>query len=281
VQPGFTQTGKASWYGDAFHGRKTANGEIYDMTAISAAHPTMPLPSYVRVTNLGNGRSIIVRVNDRGPYHAGRVIDLSRRVADALDFRRFGTANVKVDYIRPAGVAGSDDRQLIASLRTDGSPAQFDGGSGIGSTMIASIMPRRPEPAPASVPTPVPPQQPQQTPALAMSPPQRPPEQRSIPNLRTQPLVFEPEEGTTAIAQSTRGGAGSVPMPPVRPLDLATIPGASVPIAVPPRRTGFVPTSTGTATFFAPLPRQEWKARVGGNNPFGTLDMTGLVPLRD
>jgi rare lipoprotein A len=280
VQPGYTQTGRASWYGDAFHGRKTANGEIYDMTAISAAHPTMPLPSYARVTNLGNGRSIIVRVNDRGPYHGGRVIDLSKRVADALDFRRFGTANVKVDYIRPAGVAGSDDRQLVASLRTDGSPAQFDGGSGIGTTMIAAILPQRAEPAPSPAPVPSPPPQ-QQSSILAMAPPQRPPEQRSIPNLQAQPVVFEPEEGMTAIGRSTRGLPGGVPLPPVRPLDLATIPGASVPIAPPPRRTGFAPASTGTATFFAPLPRREWKARVGGNGPFGTLDTTGLMPLRD
>jgi rare lipoprotein A len=96
-QPRATQIGMASYYGAAFHGRRTANGEVYDMSSISAAHPTMPLPSYARVTNVTNGRSIIVRVNDRGPFHSNRVMDVSQRVAQALDFRRMGTAQVKID----------------------------------------------------------------------------------------------------------------------------------------------------------------------------------------
>ena len=88
--PSYTAIGMASWYGAAFHGRRTANGEVYDMASLSAAHPTMPLPSYARVTNLGNGYSVIVRVNDRGPYHAGRVMDVSSRVADVLDMKAHG-----------------------------------------------------------------------------------------------------------------------------------------------------------------------------------------------
>jgi len=222
-------------------------------------------------------RSIVVRVNDRGPYHGGRVIDLSKRVADALDFRRFGTANVKVDYLRPAGIAGSDDRQLIASLRTDGSPADLDGGPGLARTMIAAITPA-PQSAPPPFPTPRQPEiqpAPTASPALAMASTQRPPEQRPIPNLGAQPVAFEPEEGTTAIARSARGG---VPLPPSRPLDLATIPGASVPIAAP-RRTGFAPAPGGTATFFAPFPPHQPPRKPRG--PFGTLDTTGLVPLRN
>ena len=125
--PTYTATGMASWYGAAFHGRRTANGEVYDMASLSAAHPTMPLPSYARVTNLGNGYSVIVRVNDRGPYHAGRVMDVSSRVADVLDMKAMGTAQVKVDYVGPAPMEGSDDSQLLASLRTDGSPANMIG----------------------------------------------------------------------------------------------------------------------------------------------------------
>ena len=117
----------ASWYGDAFHGRRTANGEVYDMRSLTAAHPTMPLPSYARVTNLGNGYSMIVRVNDRGPYHAGRIMDVSSRVADMLDFKGAGTAKVKVEYVGPAPLAGTDDSTLVASLRTDGTPATLDG----------------------------------------------------------------------------------------------------------------------------------------------------------
>jgi rare lipoprotein A len=114
--------GIASWYGDAFHGRLTANGEVYDMEAISAAHPTLPIPSYARVTNLKNGRSIIVRVNDRGPYHTNRLIDLSYKAAHLLEFRGRGLARVRVEYVGSAPLEGSDDRQLLATLR-EGSPA--------------------------------------------------------------------------------------------------------------------------------------------------------------
>jgi rare lipoprotein A len=123
----YSAVGLASWYGSDFHGRKTANGEVFDRESISAAHPTMPLPSYARVTNLRNARSIVVRVNDRGPYHEGRVMDVSRRVAEALDFHRVGTARVKVDYLGRAELEGSDDAKLLATLRDDGRPATLEG----------------------------------------------------------------------------------------------------------------------------------------------------------
>jgi rare lipoprotein A len=93
---GYRERGTASWYGYKFHGRSTSNMEIYDMCAFSAAHKSLPLPSYVRVTNTDNGRSVIVRVNDRGPFHAGRVIDLSYAAAARLDMTRRGTANVEI-----------------------------------------------------------------------------------------------------------------------------------------------------------------------------------------
>ena len=125
----YSAKGLASWYGDAFHGRQTANGEIFDYGSVTAAHPTMPLPSYIRVTNLENGRSIVARVNDRGPYHQNRLIDVSARVAEALNFKRKGTANVKVDYLRRASVDGSDDEMLMATLQTDGRPAVLNGAS--------------------------------------------------------------------------------------------------------------------------------------------------------
>jgi rare lipoprotein A len=111
--------GLASWYGDDFHGRLTANGEVFDMTSLTAAHPTMPIPSYARVTNLKNGKSLIVRVNDRGPYHGNRVIDVSNRAATLLEFKDHGIANVRVEYVGRAPLEGSDDRQLIATLRTN------------------------------------------------------------------------------------------------------------------------------------------------------------------
>ena len=95
----FTQTGIASWYGPNFHGKRTANGEIYDQYALTAAHKTLQMPSIVRVTNLENGRSIIVRINDRGPFSRGRIIDMSSRGADLLQFKRNGTAKVKVQIL--------------------------------------------------------------------------------------------------------------------------------------------------------------------------------------
>jgi len=115
--PHYSAIGLASWYGDDFHGRETANGEIFDLNGISAAHPTMPLPSYARVTNLSNGRSIIVRVNDRGPYRSGRIIDVSVRAAQLLGFHSRGTAKVRVEYVGRAPLEGSDDRILEATLR--------------------------------------------------------------------------------------------------------------------------------------------------------------------
>jgi rare lipoprotein A len=114
--------GMASWYGDDFHGRLTANGEVFDMGSLTAAHPTLPMPSYARVTNLRNGKSLIVRVNDRGPYHGNRLIDVSNKAAELLDFKGNGVAKVRVEYVGRAPLEGSDDRQLIATLRT-GVPA--------------------------------------------------------------------------------------------------------------------------------------------------------------
>ncbi len=113
----YKKTGLASWYGDAFHGRLTANGEIYDMTHLTAAHPTMPLPSYARVTNMANGSSVIVRVNDRGPYTGDRLIDLSKRAAEMLDYTHSGTAKVQVEYVGRAPLDGRDDEYLMASYR--------------------------------------------------------------------------------------------------------------------------------------------------------------------
>ncbi|WP_456633644.1 septal ring lytic transglycosylase RlpA family protein [Bradyrhizobium sp. USDA 10063] len=114
--------GLASWYGDDFHGRLTANGEVFDMTSLTAAHPTLPMPCYARVTNLRNGKSLIVRVNDRGPYHGNRLIDVSNKAAELLEFKGNGVARVRVEYVGRAPLEGSDDRQLMATLRT-GAPA--------------------------------------------------------------------------------------------------------------------------------------------------------------
>jgi rare lipoprotein A len=118
----YREEGLASWYGEDFHGRLTANGEVFDMGSLSAAHPTLPMPCYVRVTNLSNGKSLIVRVNDRGPYIGNRVMDVSSRAAELLEFKSSGVARVRVEYVARAPLEGSDDRQLMATLRT-GVPA--------------------------------------------------------------------------------------------------------------------------------------------------------------
>mgnify|MGYP001809721592 CR=1 FL=1 len=107
-QPNYNEVGEASWYGQQFHNKQTANGETFDMWVVSAAHKTLPLPSIVEVTNLDNGRKIKVRVNDRGPFVQGRIIDMSRAGADALGFSGKGTARVRVRYVGPAPARGKD-----------------------------------------------------------------------------------------------------------------------------------------------------------------------------
>lgn len=98
------ETGIASWYGPQFHGRKTANGETFDMNELTAAHRTLQMPSLVRVTNLENGRSLVVRVNDRGPYKRGRIIDLSKKAAELLGYKEKGTAKVRLEVLREESV---------------------------------------------------------------------------------------------------------------------------------------------------------------------------------
>ncbi len=97
----FKQQGIASWYGDDFHGKKTSNGELYNMYALTAAHKTLPIPSYVKVINLKNKRSIVVRINDRGPYYNNRIIDLSYAAAQELDIHQPGTERVQIESITP------------------------------------------------------------------------------------------------------------------------------------------------------------------------------------
>lgn len=131
---GYKEKGVASWYGRKFHGKRTANGEIYSMYGMTAAHRTLPIPSYVRVTNLKNNRSAIVRVNDRGPFHGNRVIDLTYAAAKKLGFERVGTAEVLVEYIDPAARSES----TVASTKETG-----------GEVKVASLHNNAEPPAPA------------------------------------------------------------------------------------------------------------------------------------
>jgi rare lipoprotein A len=142
VDYGYDETGIASWYGSKFDGGRTANGEIFDMNALSAAHRTLPLPSVVRVTNLENGRSMVLRVNDRGPFARGRIIDVSRRAAQLLGFHRNGTARVRVQ------IMANESRVVAARLKGEATLAK------IGTPIIVA---RLPSPTVSSAALPPPP----------------------------------------------------------------------------------------------------------------------------
>ena len=120
--PYYDQEGIASWYGEPFHGRQTANGEIYDMNDLTAAHKTLPMPVFVRVTNLENGRSLVLRVNDRGPFVSGRIIDVSRRAAQLLGFQQQGTTKVRVQVVDP--VTGVEYAAQDPNAPADTTPAE-------------------------------------------------------------------------------------------------------------------------------------------------------------
>ena len=141
---GYVAQGTASWYGSDFHGRRTANGEIFSANAITGAHPTLPLPSYVRVTNVDNGRSVMVRVNDRGPYIHGRIMDLSYRAADILGYVNRGMGNVQVQYVGPAPLEGDDTRMLLASVN-QATPLER------GATRLAMVEQQAPAPVARSI----------------------------------------------------------------------------------------------------------------------------------
>jgi rare lipoprotein A len=264
---GFSATGNASWYGIAFHGRKTANGEVYDRKSITAAHPTMPLPSYARVTNLTNNHSIIVRVNDRGPYHGGRIVDVSERTADLLRFRHMGTARVKIDYLGPAALAGSDDRRLVASLSTNG-PARSPGNTS--GTLVASAGPAAPA-SPAAA---------QESGALlsfaarAPEPAPRPASPASAGN--------DGERRLTPVANA--------PIPPARPFDLDTIGGAANPVApgslpatngAPRRLAGPEALPAYRPTDLAFVEGSDLRTRFGAGHPFSRIgEIEQIAPAR-
>lgn len=163
VDYGYDETGIASWYGPNFHGKQTANGERYDMNTLTAAHRTLPLPSIVRVTNLENGRSIIVRVNDRGPFAKGRIIDMSKLAAERLDMISKGTARVRVRILpresrilaaRLQGqtLAAGDTTQVAAAPRTRVVAESLGGSSSVSPPPAPTPVAIAPPPRPAAPP---------------------------------------------------------------------------------------------------------------------------------
>ncbi|WP_280524790.1 septal ring lytic transglycosylase RlpA family protein [Oceanibaculum indicum] len=195
VDYSYTETGIASWYGPGFHGKLTANGEIYDENDLTAAHRTLPMPSLVRVTNLENGRALVVRVNDRGPFAHGRIIDLSRRSAQLLGIEQRGTAKVKVDIL-PV------ESQRLAEAAKQG-------------TLIATAEAQQPQPGPSVAASPV-----ASVRAEALPPPSSTQVARA-PNPAPPPAVSRPPASAVAIlansgTQSNTGQLETVPVEQTR-----------------------------------------------------------------
>jgi rare lipoprotein A len=159
-QPDYDETGIASWYGPTFYGHHTANGEMYDGDQLTAAHKTLPMPVNVRVTNLDNGKSLVVRVNDRGPYARGRIIDLSKRAAELLDVVQTGTARVRVTYLARADINGAPPPPITPPAIASALPAAPAGKvdtAALGIVPGAAVTaPKRTTPMPT--PAPIPPQ---------------------------------------------------------------------------------------------------------------------------
>ncbi|MBP6562272.1 MAG: septal ring lytic transglycosylase RlpA family protein [Neisseriaceae bacterium] len=124
----FVQEGRASWYGNQFHGRKTTSEEVYNMYDYTAAHPTLPIPSYVKVTNLANNKEVVVRINDRGPFHSSRIIDLSYAAAKKLGYIKQGTAEVRIEQVTPGeqiAVNTQDPKFVAVAVRHEQEAADF------------------------------------------------------------------------------------------------------------------------------------------------------------
>lgn len=188
ADPDYDEKGIGSWYGEQFHNRRTANGEIFDMDLPSAAHKTLPLPSIVEVTNLDNGRRMQVRVNDRGPFVDGRIIDLSKAAAEQLGYGRAGVARVRVRYVGPAGKTPFDQRRTIASAP--------------------------PPPEPRYTPPPVKPKVyatglPPAQPAWDAPPPPKAADPDFVPYARPEPAPVLPTEPPPVLASAYRVQAGS------------------------------------------------------------------------
>lgn len=178
----YIEEGVASWYGQDFHGKRTANGERYDMNAVTAAHPTLPLPSIVKVTNLDNGRVLAVRVNDRGPFHSKRIIDLSRRAAQLLGFYEAGTARVRVEI----DAQQSLDLKNVALKRNPGEMPQV-AAVPRGSISASALPP--PVPVTGELKT---------VAAVPMKPAAKPPQAKVVsPAVAPKPAVAVPASGPT------------------------------------------------------------------------------------
>ena len=218
----YAETGIASWYGPDFHGKYTANGETYDMNDLTAAHRTLPMPSLVRVTNLDNGRSIVIRVNDRGPFARGRIIDVSRRSAQLLGFDNVGTAKVRVEIL-------ADESRQIASAarRTPGPDDEKPTAAPLGQVAVQTLAP-----PPGVTAAPAPPPQ-------AARPTYSTPPQSSASAARTGRPAANPPPPTVAAQDPARPNAtqaqvAAAAQPPATAVDASAAPAPTGQVTVVP-----------------------------------------------
>jgi rare lipoprotein A len=263
------ETGVASWYGPGFHGKSTANGERYDQNERTAAHRTLQMPSIVRVTNLDNGMSTVVRINDRGPFARSRVIDLSRLAAEELDIVRNGTARVRIDQLSAESMAVRD----VAV--GGGGPAEQNAAV----IQVASRQRSAPTPAPTSAPPPA--QPPAQPPVMvaATPPPAPPPVKQAVwQTAQVPPTVDAP------VANGGRGAtiasltSGAVPPPQAASGAFYVQTGAFSTMENAERQRGLVRSYGASEVSQASTGgRDVWRVRLG---PYTTSDAAGIVADR-
>lgn len=242
----YRKTGVASWYGKQFHNKKTATGETYDMFQMTAAHPTMPLPSYARVTNLSNGKSVIVRVNDRGPFLHGRIIDLSYAAAKALEYDRKGTARVEVTRLTFNDIKRMKAGEAVASQRRSAEKTLAEAEP----TPAIEHTPVRPAPVPAPAPAPAPVKTaPAPTPAPAPAP------------APAAEPVSVPAGEPVAIPVETHGGYASTPKMQVTttPQELSVDMTPAV-VTATPETNAAVPSTPAAEPAF---PKGDWAVQLG------------------
>jgi rare lipoprotein A len=209
----YDRTGIASWYGERFEGRLTANGEIFDLNQLTAAHTTLPMPSVVQVTNLENGRSLQLRVNDRGPFVDGRLIDVSRRAAQLLGFEGQGTTLVRVQVLKEESIAAAEE-----AMRSSSQILVADAGAAAATTMLTPTVRAHATP-PAAVAT-----ADATTPPWFAPAPQKPPAPGAPPVVAATASTPRP----VAVAMVTAPPAPPAPKPPVQTASLQPLPTSSV-----------------------------------------------------
>ena len=261
-----TETGMASWYGPGFHGRNTANGEVYNQSERTAAHRTLQMPSVVRVTNLDNGRSTTVRINDRGPYARSRILDVSRATAEELGMIGAGTAHIRIDQLSAESMAVKD----VAI--SGGGPAEQE-------AAIARVESGRGAPAPATAVAQAPPPAPEPSRTVAPPPPPPPPPQQAPPPRPAEQLVWAtPPAGAPPPRPAGPSGPTIASLSPHTPGGYYVQAGAFSTMTNAERQRGLIASYGATEISQAQSGgREVFRVRLG---PYTTSDAAGIVADR-